>query len=49
VMTPAQVAQMLAVTEADIMSAIEAGDLKAKKIGSAFRLSRTEVEAFMAK
>ena len=36
-LTPADVAKALGVTEADVMASIEAGDLKAKKIGSAYR------------
>lgn len=48
VMTPAQAALVLQVTEADVMSAIEAGDLKAKKIGSSYRISKTSLEEFLA-
>jgi excisionase family DNA binding protein len=47
VMTPAQAAAILQVTEADIMAAIEAGDLKARKIGSAFRISKENLQAFL--
>jgi excisionase family DNA binding protein len=47
VMTPAQAAQFVQVTEADIVAAIEAGDLKAKKIGATYRITRAALEAFL--
>lgn len=47
VMTPAQAAEIVQVTEADIVAAIEAGDLKARKIGSAYRISKANMEAFL--
>ncbi len=48
VMTPAQAAAFVQVTEADIMAAIEAGDLKARKIGSAYRISKANLEEFLS-
>lgn len=48
VMTPAQAADFVQVSEADILSAIKAGDLKARKIGSAYRISRANLEAFLS-
>jgi len=47
VMTPAQAAAFVQVTEADIMAAIEAGDLKARKIGTAYRISKANLETFL--
>ncbi|MFQ5401356.1 MAG: SPFH domain-containing protein [Anaerolineae bacterium] len=47
VMTPAQAAAFVQVTEADILAAIESGDLKARKIGSAYRISKASLEAFL--
>ena len=47
VMTPAQAAEIVQVTEADIIAAIEAGDLKARKIGSAYRISKANMELFL--
>lgn len=44
---PADVAKLLGVTEEDVMATITAGDLKAKKIGSAYRITRTAVEEFL--
>jgi excisionase family DNA binding protein len=43
----AEVAKLLGVSEADVMATITAGDLKAKKIGSTYRISRTAVEEFL--
>ncbi len=48
VMTPEQVATFLQVSPEDIVAAIEAGDLKARKIGNAYRISKANVEAFLA-
>ncbi|MFM7605336.1 MAG: SPFH domain-containing protein, partial [Prosthecobacter sp.] len=49
VLTPAQVAQSLGVTEADILASIEAGDLKGKRIGSQYRITKTALDEFLAK
>jgi excisionase family DNA binding protein len=47
-MTTAQAAAILQVTEADVIAAIEAGDLKARKIGTSYRVSKAALEAFLA-
>ncbi len=47
-MTPADVAQMLGVAESDVLSSLESGDLKGKKIGTQWRVTRDAVNAFMA-
>jgi excisionase family DNA binding protein len=46
-MTPAQVAQALGVGETDVMTSLEAGDLKGKKIGTQWRVTRSAVDAFL--
>jgi excisionase family DNA binding protein len=46
-MTPAEAAQVLKVAEEDVMAAIEAGDLKAKKLGSAYRISKEALDDFL--
>ncbi|HAM72604.1 MAG TPA: DNA-binding protein, partial [Verrucomicrobiales bacterium] len=46
-LTPADAARLLGVTEADVLSSIEAGDLKAKKIGTAFRITRAALQEFL--
>jgi len=48
VLTPAQVAEALGVSEADVLATLEAGDLKGKKIGSAWRVTRAALDAFLA-
>ena len=48
VMTPAQAASILQVAEEDVVAAIDAGDLKARKIGRAYRISKANLEAFLA-
>jgi excisionase family DNA binding protein len=48
VMTPAQAAEFVQVAESDIIAAIEAGDLKARKIGSAYRISKDNLDAFLS-
>jgi len=47
VMTPAEAAGILRVSEEDVVAAINAGDLKARKIGSAFRISKEALEEFL--
>jgi len=47
IMTPAEAAQFIKVTEEDIMAAISDGTLKAKKVGKAYRISKDNLEAFM--
>ncbi|HNM37935.1 MAG TPA: SPFH domain-containing protein, partial [Anaerolineales bacterium] len=47
IMTPAEAAQFMKVTEDDIMAAIQDGSLKAKKVGKAFRISKDNLESFM--
>jgi excisionase family DNA binding protein len=46
-MNPAQVAQMLGVAESDVMGEIAAGNLKAKQIGTQWRVTREAVETFL--
>jgi excisionase family DNA binding protein len=49
ILTPAQVAQTLGVTEADVIATIEAGDIKAKKIGTQYRITKAALDEFLAK
>jgi excisionase family DNA binding protein len=48
VMTPSEAAAILRVSEEDVLAAIEAGDLKARKLGSAFRISKAALDEFLA-
>jgi excisionase family DNA binding protein len=47
-LSPADAAQVLGVSEADVMTVLESGDLKAKKIGSSWRISRAALTAYMS-
>ena len=47
VMTPAEAAQVLRVSEEDVVAAIESGDLPARKIGRAYRISREALEKYL--
>lgn len=47
-LSPAEAAQILGVTEVDVIASIDAGDLKGKKIGTAYRISRAALDAFLA-
>lgn len=48
VMTPSEAAQVLRVSEEDVLAAIEAGDLKAKKLGNAYRISKEALDEFLS-
>ena len=48
ILTPAQAAQALGVSEADVLASLDAGDLKGKKIGSAWRITKSALDAFLA-
>ena len=47
VMTPAEAASVLRVSEEDIIAAINAGDLKARKIGNAYRISKDALDTYL--
>ncbi len=46
-LSPADAAKVLGVSEADVLQSLEAGDLKGKKIGSSWRITRTALDAFL--
>ncbi|HEV3410038.1 MAG TPA: helix-turn-helix domain-containing protein, partial [Chthoniobacterales bacterium] len=46
-LSPGQVAQELGVSEGDVLATIESGDLKAKKLGSTYRISRAALNEFL--
>jgi excisionase family DNA binding protein len=48
VMTPAEAAAILKVSEEDVMAAINDNSLKAKKMGNAYRISKAALEEFLA-
>lgn len=47
VLTPAQAAQLLSVSEEDVLTSIQSGELKARKIGNAWRIARSALDAFL--
>lgn len=47
VLTPEQAAQALGVSVEDVMASITAGELKARKIGNAYRIAKTALEEFL--
>ncbi len=47
-LSPAEAAQVLGVSESDVLQTLEAGDLKGKKIGSTWRISRAALDAYLS-
>jgi len=47
IMTPSEAAGYLKVSEEDVIAAINAGDLKARKIGSAYRVSKESLQEYL--
>ena len=48
-LTPADVARRLSVPEPDALAIIESGELPAKKIGSSYRVKRSELDAYLTR
>jgi excisionase family DNA binding protein len=48
-LAPDDVAKVLGVPEADVMSIIESGELASKKIGSSYRIKRSALDEYLAK
>jgi excisionase family DNA binding protein len=46
-LSPVQAAQLLGVSEEDVMAILTSGELKAKKIGAAWRIPRAAVDEFL--
>ncbi len=47
-LSPAEVAAVLGVPENDVMAILESGELKAKKIGHSYRVTRAALDAYLA-
>ncbi len=45
---PADAARALGVSEADVMAVLESGELKGKKIGASWRITRSALDAYLA-
>jgi excisionase family DNA binding protein len=46
-LSPAEAAQVLGVSEADVLQTLESGELKGKKIGTSWRITRAALDAFL--
>jgi len=46
-LSPADAATLLSVSEADVIASLESGDLKGKRIGSQWRITRTAIDEFL--
>ncbi len=46
-LSPADAAKALGVSEADVMASLEAGDLKGKRIGTQWRITRSQLQQFL--
>ena len=46
-MSPADAAKVLNVAESDVLASLESGDLKGKRIGTQWRISRAAIEQFL--
>ncbi len=47
-LSPADVAAVLGVPENDVMAILDSGELKAKKIGASYRVTRAALDAYLA-
>ncbi len=47
-LAPAEVAQALGVVESDVISVLESGELKGKKIGTTWRVTRAALDAYLS-
>jgi excisionase family DNA binding protein len=45
---PAEVAGLLGVSESDVLAVLESGELKGRKVGSAWRVKRSAVDEYLA-
>lgn len=48
VMTPAQAAYYLQLTEADVLYLVDQGELKARRIGGQLRIAKVTIDAWLA-
>jgi len=47
-LSPADAAKVLGVSEADVMAVLDSGELKGKKIGTAWRISRAALNSYLS-
>jgi excisionase family DNA binding protein len=48
-LSPSQAAELLGVTEADVLMVLEGGDLKGKKIGATWRIPRPAITEYLSR
>jgi excisionase family DNA binding protein len=48
ILTPADVARALSVSEADVLATLESGELKGRKLGNSWRITRSALDAFLS-
>jgi len=47
-LSPAEAAQILGVTETDVMAVLESGELKGRKIGATWRIPRAAITSYLS-
>jgi excisionase family DNA binding protein len=47
ILTPADAAKVLGVSEVDVIASLEAGDMKGKRIGTLWRMTRAQLDQFL--
>jgi excisionase family DNA binding protein len=47
-LSPAEAAQVMGVTEADVMAVLETGELKGRKVGATWRIPRAAITAYLS-
>jgi excisionase family DNA binding protein len=47
-LSPTEAAQVLGVTEADVMAVLESGELKGRKIGATWRIPRAAITSYLS-
>jgi excisionase family DNA binding protein len=47
ILTPADAAKVLGVSEVDVIASLEAGEMKGKRIGSLWRIMRAQLDQFL--
>jgi len=47
ILTPADAAKVLGVSEVDVIASLETGEMKGKRIGSLWRITRTQLDQFL--
>jgi excisionase family DNA binding protein len=46
-LSPGEAARLLGVTEADVLASLESGDLKGRRIGTQWRVTKAQIAQFL--